>query len=100
MEGFDIGTRARLDSGELSVYLARFARPLDLLALAFRALFGRLKGAPGFESLRTAELTIETPAREIRVATDGEVSMVGTPLRYKVRPRALRVVRPRPEAAT
>ena len=96
MEGLDIGTRARLDGGLLSVYLSRYARPLDLLVLAFRALFGRLKGAPGFESLQTTELTIETRAREIRVATDGEVSMVQTPLRYRVRPRALRVMRPRP----
>jgi YegS/Rv2252/BmrU family lipid kinase len=96
MEGLDIGTRARLDAGVLSVYLSRYAGPFDLLALAFRALFGRLKGAPGFESLRTAELTIETRAPEIRVATDGEVSMVRTPLHYQVRPRSLRVVRPRP----
>jgi diacylglycerol kinase family enzyme len=99
MEGFDIGTRARLDGGELSVYLSRYAGPFDLLVLAFRALFGRLKGAPGFESLRTTEITIETRAREIRVATDGEVSMLPTPLHYKVRPRSLRVVRPLPEEA-
>ena len=96
MEGLDIGTRARLDDGVLSVYLSRYARPFDLLVLAFRALFGRLRGAPGFESLRTAELTIETRAREIRVATDGEISMVETPLRYRVRPKTLRVVRPHP----
>lgn len=97
MEGFNIGTRARLDGGELSVYLSRSARPFDLLVLALRALFGRLKGAAGFESLRTAELTIETRAPQMRVATDGEISMVETPLRYKVRPQSLRVVRPRPE---
>lgn len=97
MEGLDIGTRARLDEGQLSVYLSRYARPFDLLVLAFRALFGRLKGAPGFESLRTPELTIETRGPEVRVATDGEISMVKTPLRYRVRPRSLRVVRPRPD---
>jgi len=97
MEGFDIGTRTRLDGGELSVYLSRSARPFDLLVLALRALFGRLKGAAGFESLRTAELTIETRVPRIRVATDGEIAMVETPLRYKIRPRSLRVVRPRPD---
>ncbi|MDQ5872687.1 MAG: diacylglycerol kinase family lipid kinase [Acidobacteriota bacterium] len=97
MEGFSIGTRARLDGGELSVYLSRAARPFGLLVLALRALFGLLKGATGFESFRTAELTIETRAPQIRVATDGEVAMVETPLRYRVRPRSLRVVRPRPD---
>lgn len=97
MEGLDIGTRARLDEGLLSVYLSRYGRPFDLLVLAFRALFGRLKGAPGFESLRTPELTIETRGREVRVATDGEISMVKTPLCYRVRPQSLRVVRPCPD---
>lgn len=97
MEGFDIGTRQRLDGGELSVYLSRAVRPFELLALGFRALFGRLKDAKGFESLRTPELTIETRGREIRVATDGEIAMVETPLRYRIRPRALKVVVPRKE---
>jgi diacylglycerol kinase family enzyme len=33
------------------------------------------------------------------VATDGEVSHVSTPLVCRIRPRALRVFLPRPEAA-
>jgi diacylglycerol kinase family enzyme len=91
MEGFDIGTRERLDRGELSVYLAPVARPLDLLWLGVRALFGRLRR---FETLRPAALQIDTHREKIRVATDGEVQELSSPLRYRVRPKALRVVVP------
>jgi len=36
--------------------------------------------------------------RAIPVAFDGEVSMMRSPLRYRTRPRALRVILPRKEA--
>jgi diacylglycerol kinase family enzyme len=94
MEGFDVGTRERLDRGELSVYLAPGARPLDLLIFAGKALFGRLRGTSGFEVLRTRELTIRPRGDEARVATDGEIAMLRTPLRYRVLPGALRVMVP------
>jgi diacylglycerol kinase family enzyme len=98
MEGFYIGTRNRLDRGGLSVYLAPDARPLGLIVLAVRAFFGRLRQASGFEMLRTTELRIETRGERTRVANDGEIAILPTPLRYRVRPRALRVIVPR-EAA-
>ena len=94
MEGFSVGTRERLDRGELSVYLAPNARPFDLLILALRSLFGLLRNDSRFEVLRTTELRIEAGADRVRVATDGEITMVPTPLRYHVRPGALRVMVP------
>jgi diacylglycerol kinase family enzyme len=95
MEGFDIGTRERLDRGELSAYLAPGAKPVDFLLFGLRALIGRLRGAPGFEVLRATELRIETRGDRARVATDGEISIVSTPLRYRVLPGALSVIVPR-----
>jgi diacylglycerol kinase family enzyme len=94
MEGFNVGTRERLDRGELSVYLAPNARALDLLVLALRSLFGLLRNDSRFEVLRTTELRIESPNDRARVAIDGEVAMVPMPLRYRVRPGALRVMVP------
>jgi diacylglycerol kinase family enzyme len=94
MEGLDVGTRDRLDRGELSAYLAPGAKPADLLVFAFRALIGRLRGAPGFEVIRTAELRIETRGDRVRVATDGEISELSPPLRYRVLPGALSVIVP------
>src|SRR4029453_10884105 len=91
MEGFNVGTRERLDRGELSVYLAPNARPLDLLVLGLGSLFGVLRKYSGFEVLRSTGLRIETRGDRLRVATDGELTVVPTPLSYRVRPGALRV---------
>jgi diacylglycerol kinase family enzyme len=100
IQGFDIGCRDRLDGGELSVYFAPGARPLDLIFFAIRAFLGRLSAATtGFEVLRTTELRIDTSERQARVANDGEVVLLATPLRYRVRPEALRVMVPRDEGA-
>jgi diacylglycerol kinase family enzyme len=63
--------------------------------LALRALFGRLRSSKDFEVLRTPELRIETGGKQVRVATDGEISTLDTPLHYRVRPKALRVIVPR-----
>ncbi len=93
-EGFKIGKRDRLDRGELSVYLAPDARPIDLVFLAIRAFFGRLRPVGDFEALQTTELRIDTRTGRARVATDGEISMLDTPLLYRVRPKDLRVVVP------
>ncbi|HEY3173765.1 MAG TPA: diacylglycerol kinase family protein [Thermoanaerobaculia bacterium] len=94
MRGFDIGSRDRLDRGELSLYVAPGARPLDLVFLGIRAFFGRLRSGSDFEALRTTELRIETRVDRARVAIDGEISILDTPLRYRVRPQVLRVVVP------
>jgi diacylglycerol kinase family enzyme len=94
MEGLNIGMRERLDGGTLSLYIPRRAGRLGLIRIAIRALFGRLRAVDDFDSLRATELLIETRRKRVRVATDGEVTRMATPLHYKVRPGALRVIVP------
>jgi len=95
MEGFSIGERAgSLADGQLSVYFAQRPGRLRLLALALRALAGRLKQARDFEALLTADFVIESRHRRLRVATDGEITEMQTPLRYRIRPASLRVAVP------
>ena len=96
VEGFRIGERARLDAGELSLYVANRTTRFGLLRLAVHALLGRLKQVTDFDVVRAKEVWIETSHKQIGVATDGEVSLMKTPLHYRVRPRALRVLVPRP----
>jgi diacylglycerol kinase family enzyme len=96
MEGFEIGTRACLDNGCLSVYLAQRRGRWALLALAARALLGRLREAGDFEALTTSALRIETRHARLPVSTDGEVTVMELPLDYRARPRALRVIVPAP----
>jgi diacylglycerol kinase family enzyme len=94
MESFDIGARSCLDAGQLSLYIAHRTGRMGLLRLAWRALFGGLRDEEDFDALCTRELWIETRRRRLRVATDGEVTVMQTPLHYRVRPRALKVIVP------
>lgn len=94
MEGFNIGARETLESGELALYLGRRRGRLGLVLLALRALMHRLEQSADFEMLAGAAFEITTRDKRIRVATDGEVGMMDTPLHYRIRPRALRVLAP------
>ena len=100
MEGFGIGERAVLDAGCLSLYVAHRAGRLRLLVLALRALFGRLRQASDFEALLTGEIVVESRHHRMRVATDGEISVLEPPLRYRIRPAGLAVMVPDPISAT
>ena len=99
MEGFKIGRRERLDAGQLSLYITNRTGRLGLIRLCLRAFFGRLRYEKDFLAMRTSEVTIE-PRRKrhkpTRVAFDGEVDVLETPLHYRVRPGALRVIVPEP----
>lgn len=95
MDGLQVGGRRRLDAGLLSLYVTRRTGRWGLLRLAVRALFGRLRESKDFDALSAREVWIETRRpRRLRVATDGEVTIMRTPLHYRVLPRALRVVVP------
>jgi diacylglycerol kinase family enzyme len=92
MQGFAIGERERLDAGCLSLYLAQRAGRLRLLQLALRALFGRLKQARDFDALVAGAIDVESRRHRLRVATDGEITMMTPPLHYRIRPASLVVV--------
>jgi diacylglycerol kinase family enzyme len=92
MEGFAMGGRERLDAGCLSLYVTQRAGRWRLLLLALRALFGKLEQARDFDALRAAEIEVESRHRRLRVATDGEITLMTPPLRYRCRPASLLVV--------
>lgn len=94
ISGFTLGERASLQTGLLSLYVAQRTSRLGLLRLALRSLFGRLEQARDFDAMTSAEVVIETRHRKLSVATDGEVTWMTTPLRYRIRPRSLRVLVP------
>ena len=95
MESFNIGARSSLDAGHLSLYVAHGTGRLGLLRLAWRALFGGLRDEQDFHAMCSKEVWIETRRPKLlRVATDGEVTKMMTPLHFRVRPGALRVLVP------
>ena len=79
-DAFNAGRRTRLDAGELSLHTTRDIGRLGLARLALRALFGRLSQDRDFDSLGAREVWVETRRARLRVATDGEVTVMRTPL--------------------
>lgn len=92
MEGFALGNRESLTGGHLSLYTARRPGRFRLLQLVLRALVGQLKQARDFDALLTTEIVVGSRARQLRVATDGEVSFMKPPLHYRIRPASLTVL--------
>ena len=95
MEGFAIGERSGIEDGRLSLYVAQRPGRLRLLLLALRALVGRLRQARDFDAMLATEIAVQSRRRRLRVATDGEVTVMTPPLEYRIRPASLLVVRPR-----
>ena len=98
MDLFNVGLRERLDRGVLSIYITRRTSRLKLISLVLRAVAGRLRDDKDFLELCSTEVKILTGRKRLRVAFDGEVDVMKTPLHYRVRPGALRVIVPNSEA--
>jgi YegS/Rv2252/BmrU family lipid kinase len=94
LEGFGIGERTRLDAGLLCLYVLRPKSTLGLLWLGVRSLFGVGSHTQDFDAFQATDFQIESQRRTIDVAMDGEVRPLPTPVRYRIRPRALRVLAP------
>jgi YegS/Rv2252/BmrU family lipid kinase len=92
MEGFRIGTRSRLDAGELCLYMPHHMGRLQLLWLSATAIFGHLNKKHAFDVVHAQEFLIETGRRQLRVTLDGEVTWMTTPLHYRIRPKALHLI--------
>ena len=100
MEGFNIGERSGIAAGTLNLYTAERTGRWGLVRLGLHAIFGRLKQVKDFRAVLAREILITTHPqhhrrhRRLRVAIDGEVLLLETPLKYRVRPGALRVIVP------
>ncbi|HUQ29308.1 MAG TPA: diacylglycerol kinase family protein [Usitatibacter sp.] len=97
VEGPGAGRRSGLCDGKLAIYITRRHGRRGLVALALRALVGSLRDALDLEALTASSVTIATRRSHLPLATDGEVNMMPTPLRYETRAGALEVVVPAPE---
>jgi diacylglycerol kinase family enzyme len=99
IEGFQAGMRRRVDAGRLFIYAVNASTPTKLIHLSLLALLGRLRQAQDFDSLCVVEAWIETRRLWVKVSLDGEVARLETPLHFRTRPAALRVIVPEKEIA-
>jgi YegS/Rv2252/BmrU family lipid kinase len=94
IEGPKIGTRHALNAGELFCYVAHATTRWHLLRLASDAVFGRLRRSEALNVLHGKEAWIAARRKRLRVALDGEVATMATPLHLRILPGALRVIVP------
>ena len=91
--GPQTGSRVTMDGGKLWVCTAPDAGRFALLALALKAVLGFMRDAD-MAAFETGQTEVRMRRDHVPVATDGEVGVMRTPLRYRIRPGALRVVAP------
>jgi diacylglycerol kinase family enzyme len=81
----------------LSLYFLHRQGRWGLVVLLWKTVTGRLKQWKDFEAIATEHVTIKAKRSRLRVAFDGETSLVEPPLEYRIRPKALKVIVPRLE---
>jgi diacylglycerol kinase family enzyme len=88
-----IGARLRMDGGQLWVCNVPHTGRFRAVLAALRAFFA-VQAPSSPLAFCTHELRIDTGRESVDVAADGEVFRLQTPLLYRSRPRALRVIVP------
>jgi diacylglycerol kinase family enzyme len=94
LAGRSLGRRETLDRGELCLYVAKHETPLGLAWLALRSALGLIDESRDLRTARASSAEITSRASRLLMALDGEATIVRPPLRYRTRPRALRVFAP------
>jgi YegS/Rv2252/BmrU family lipid kinase len=88
-----IGTRSSLADGKLWVLIATSQSRLAMIASLFSVLWHR-ENASAVTVFETKEFVVNTGKRSQKVAVDGEVLHLETPLHYNIRPAALQIIVP------
>jgi diacylglycerol kinase family enzyme len=86
-----LGTRKSMSEGKLCLYVANPQSRIKLLWLACRCVFGTVDEQRDLRMVSVPAIEVDSRNRRLLVARDGEVETIRSPLRYKIRPNALRV---------
>jgi len=87
-------SRAGVDGGHLTLYLVETLSAARLVRLGLGFAVGEWRRLPDLERHEAGALTLDARRRALRVMNDGEVVLIAPPLRYRIRPAALRVLVP------
>ena len=96
----DASLRPCIDERQLWLYSTRARGRGAVLRLLFQALIRPFHDADALDLFPATEVTIEVDPHPLPVAADGELLDVKPPLRFRIRPGALRVLAPSPKDAS
>src|SRR6185437_11571589 len=88
------GQRESLDDGQLCVLGMRKKTRRGFLAASIRAFIGRSRGDDMVRLEGVEKLRVSSHRSQLTASLDGEVVRAHTPLDYRIRKRALRVIAP------
>ncbi|MGH7965375.1 MAG: diacylglycerol/lipid kinase family protein [Candidatus Binatia bacterium] len=86
--------REQLDGGTLGLYLLQDVGRAGVLRLLLHSMLYKLEEAASVESHRATEIIITPRRKQIKLALDGEIHRLASPLHYRVMPGSLRVIAP------
>ena len=93
---FGLGKRDALDEGELCLYAIHARGRAQLIWAGIRGIFGKLDQQRDFVTAYVPELEVDSDRTALTVSADGETVLMETPLRYRIRAKALKLIVPAP----
>jgi YegS/Rv2252/BmrU family lipid kinase len=90
------GHRESLEDGRLSVFVMRKKTRVGFVAASIRALFNRARPDDMVRLDDVERLLVASRRSHLVISVDGEVEPAQTPLEYRVRKGALKVIAPEP----
>ena len=97
MVGLQAASRESLTGGRLALCVMHASLRRSLLVLAWKVLWRGVDQVRELELFLVSEATVETRRRRLQVSLDGEVTVLASPLEYRILPLALPVVGPEPD---
>src|SRR3954469_785583 len=91
---FALGRRQTLDAGELCLYAIRARSRIGMVWAGIRGIFGRLDQQRDFVTAYVKEAELSSDRDTLIISADGETVRMETPLRYRIRPKALKLIVP------
>jgi len=88
--------RQALDAGMLEIHVAACTGRLSLLWLVAEAFLGHWRASRRLQTFTAEEVRVVSSKNRVMVSLDGEVTVMHSPLVFKVRPHALKVLMPAP----
>jgi diacylglycerol kinase family enzyme len=96
---FSLGQREALDRGELCLYAIRARGRAHLFWAGIRGIFGKLDQQRDFVTAYVQNAEVSSTRESLTIAVDGETVRMDLPLRYRIRPKALKLIVPAPESS-
>ncbi len=94
LSGFELGGRKMLDAGRLHVCMAPGMTRGGVARLILVAVFGDVCRLDGFEARPAECVTLDAGVARLEASVDGEIVPFDSPLTFRIRRRALRVMVP------